>query len=323
MTISAAFLLSMSVVAAQVDADPMDDPSMNVEEPIEEGVFEETGEAVDEAAEETGQALEEAAQDTGEALDAAGEELRDIGDPQMEGQEIDTDVRVREEPSVEVERRDVRMEEPEPTARVEQTDSDVDINVDFAGADDQRSETILGMEPVGAMLMIGGGAVDFAASGPEQFTDTGGYWNARIAGTRTILSAEAAYIGRAQGISATGLSAGSTLLGNGVEGLVRLNAPFETGDVLIEPFAVAGGSWEYFTILNEGANTSSLNDNDVAVFLPVGVGLAAAWQGLSVDVRGLYRHAFLSEMFGDDGGFGLSEDALNTWQLGANLGFEF
>jgi hypothetical protein len=103
---------------------------------------------------------------------------------------------------------------------------------------------------------------------------------------------------------------------------VRLNAPFEAGDVLIEPFAVAGGSWEYFTILNEGANTSSIEDNDVAVFVPVGVGLAAAWQGLSIDVRGLYRHAFLSEMFGDSG-FGLDDSALNTWQLGANIGFEF
>lgn len=324
MTISAAFLLSMSVVAAQVDADPMDDPSMNVEEPAEEGAFEETGEAIDEAAEETGEALEEAAEDTGEAVEEARDEMQEIGEPQLEGQEIDAEVRVEEEPSVEVERHDadVRMEEPEPTAQVETTESDVDINVDFAGADEQRSETLLGMEPVGAMLMVGGGAVDFATAGPEEFTQTGGYWNARIAGTRTILSAEAAYIGRAHGIEATGLSAGSTLLGNGVEGLVRLNAPFETGEVLIEPFAVAGGSWEYFTILNEGANTSSINDNDVAVFLPVGVGLAAAWQGLSVDVRGLYRHAFLSEMFGDSG-FGLDESALNTWQLGANLGFEF
>lgn len=316
MTISAAFLLSMSVVAAQVDAEPMDDPSM------EEGVFEEAGENVDEAAEQTGEALEEAAEDTGEAVDAAQEEMQEIGEPQLEGQEIDTDVRVREEPSAEIERHDADVRMEEPTARVDTTESDVDINVDFAGADEQRSETLLGMEPVGAMLMVGGGAVDFATSGPEEFTQTGGYWNARIAGTRTILSAEAAYIGRAHGIEATGLSAGSTLLGNGVEGLVRLNAPFETGEVLIEPFAVAGGSWEYFTILNEGANTSSINDNDVAVFVPVGVGLAAAWQGLSVDVRGLYRHAFLSEMFGDSG-FGLDESALNTWQLGANLGFEF
>lgn len=322
MSISAALLLSMSVVAAQVDAEPMDDPMMNVEEPIEEGFFEETGESVDEAAEDTGQALEEAAQETGEALEAAGEEMQDIGEPELEGQEIDTEVRVREEPAVEMETAPAAEMEPEPTARVEQRESDVDINVDFAGTEESRSPTLLGTQPVGAMVMIGGGAVDFATSGPSQFASTGGYWNARIAGTRTILSAEAAYIGRAHGISATGLSAGSTLLGNGVEGLIRLNAPFETGDVLIEPFAVAGGSWEYFTILNEGANTSSLEDNDVAVFVPVGVGLAAAWQGLSIDVRGLYRHAFLSEMFGDSG-FGLDDSALNTWQLGANLGFEF
>ncbi len=312
MTISAAFLLSMSVVAAQVDQEPMDDPNMEMSE---EGVFEETGEAVDEAAEETSEALDE-------TVDEARQEIEDIGEPQLEGEQVDVDVRA-EEPMIERQDIDaeVRMEEPAPTAQVETSESDVDIDVDFAGTE-PASETLLGVEPVGAMLMVGGGAVDFATSGPEEFTQTGGYWNARIAGTRTILSAEAAYIGRAQGIEATGLSAGSTLLGNGVEGLVRLNAPFETGDVLIEPFAVAGGSWEYFTILNEGANTSSLNDNDVAVFLPVGVGLAAAWQGLSVDVRGLYRHAFLSEMFGDSG-FGLDDSALNTWQLGANLGFEF
>lgn len=318
MTFSAAFLVSMSVVAAQVGADPMDDPNMEMNEPMEEqGAFEKAGEDVDEA-------LEEAGEDIDEATEEAAEEIESVGEPELEGERID--VRT-EEPIMEMERDadvDVRVQEPqpEPTARVETSDDDVDIDVDFAGADDMREETLLGVEPVGAMLMVGGGGIDFATSGPESFTQTGGYWNARIAGTRTILSGEAAYIGRAHGISATGLSAGSTLLGNGVEGLLRLNAPFEAGDVLIEPFAVAGASWEYFTILNEGANTSSVEDNDAVVFLPAGVGLAAAWQGLSVDVRGLYRHAFLSEMFGDSG-FGLDENALNSWQLGANLGFEF
>lgn len=304
MTFSAAFLFSMSVVAAQVGAEPMDEP-MTESERIEyervetervedEGFAEETGEAIDETVEETGEEL-------GEAADAAQREFRQMDAPEVE---------VEREPVI----------EREPTAV--RTDDDMDINVDFGGTDPQREETLLGMEPVGAMLMVGGGAVNFATSGPEQFTETGGYWNARLAGTRTILSGEVAYLGRAQGINATGLSAGSTLLGNGVEGLARLNAPFEAGEVLIEPFAVAGASWEYFTILNEGANTSSLDDNDAVVFLPVGVGLAGAWQGLSLDVRGLYRHAFLSEMFGDSG-FGLNENALNTWQLGANLGFEF
>jgi hypothetical protein len=132
MTISAAFLLSMSVVAAQADADPMDDPSINVEEPVEEGFFEESGEAVDEAVEDTGQALEEAADEAGQALEEAGQEMRDIGDADME-QDVDTRVELEERPSVEVQR--------EPTARIEQRESDVDINVDFAGADDTRAET--------------------------------------------------------------------------------------------------------------------------------------------------------------------------------------
>ncbi|MFZ9887496.1 MAG: hypothetical protein ACO3JL_08340 [Myxococcota bacterium] len=265
----------------------------------EPGFFEKTGATADESLESAGRAIEETVEDVTRTM-APGERPAEPAEV-SEGVSAADDVAAAEEKSPQT--------------------ANVDINIDFTGTA-PREETILGTTPMGAMVMVGGGTMDFARAGPSDFTGTGGYWNARVAGTRTILSAEGAYIGRAQSIDAVGLSAGSTLLGNGVEGLLRLNAPFSQQGILIEPFAVAGGSWEYFTILNDGANTSSIDDNDVVVFLPVGLGVAAAWQGLSLDLRGLYRHAFLSDMFGSSG-FGIDSPAMSSWQLGANVGFEF
>lgn len=301
MTFPAACLWSLAVFATQTGMTEPEEMEETRGETVEEeaGFFEKTGETADESLESAGRAIEETLEDVSQTF-APGEEAKPQGESPAEAAPLE--------------------DEPAPAQPAPQS-ANVELNIDFTGTA-PREETILGTTPMGAMVMVGGGTMDFARSGPSDFTGTGGYWNARVAGTRTILSAEGAYIGRAQSIDAVGLSAGSTLLGNGVEGLLRLNAPFSQQGVLIEPFAVAGGSWEYFTILNEGANTSSLDDNDVVVFLPVGLGVAAAWQGLSLDLRGLYRHAFLSDMFGSSG-FGLDSPAMSSWQLGANVGFEF
>lgn len=179
----------------------------------------------------------------------------------------------------------------------------------------------------GAALTVGGGVTNFTQSGLTDATGLGGYWDVRGAlGTRSIVGVEAAYHGNSRDIQAIGLRDETFLVGNGLEGALRLNAPltFEQNelDFLVEPFAFGGIGWTRYNLFNEGVNTSNVQDQDDIFTIPLGVGLAGSVEGIMLDARFTYRPAFGNDLVGDATG-AFENDSLSNWSLGANVGFEF
>jgi hypothetical protein len=168
----------------------------------------------------------------------------------------------------------------------------------------------------GAEVALGGGVMNFSSGTARGMTGTGGSWNLRLVwGTRSIVGFEAAYIGSAQNISATGLDPNAALIGNGFEGTLRINAPLPFGYSLLEPFAVGGLGWTRFDIVNNDFNTSSLKEKDNLLTVPVGAGLAASYRGFMVDGRFTYRFAYREDLIGSAN--------LDSWIVSINLGSEF
>lgn len=179
----------------------------------------------------------------------------------------------------------------------------------------------------GASVLVGGGVTNFTQSNLTDSTSVGGYWDVRGSlGTRSILGLEAAYHGNSRDIQAIGLREETFLVGNGLEGAIRVNAPltFEQNnlDVLVEPFAFGGVGWTRYNLFNEGTNTSSVLDQDDVFVVPLGVGIAGSVEGVMLDARFTYRPAFGSDLVGSATG-AFETDSLSDWSLGANLGFEF
>lgn len=289
----------------------------------------------------------------------AGEIIIEQPAPDITVEQPPVDVRV-EQPAPEV-----RVEQPRPGVRVEQVgepevryERDVEVEVETeapARAEEELFEeeaieaeemmeplddlggvlTPLETEgiaepyvtPFGTQLQVGAGYRNFIGSTAQDFTAGGGFWDVRgIVGTRSIIGAELAYTGSNQPIDAIGLSETASLLSNGVEGDLRLNAPIPLSPggfpVLVEPYALAGIGWQYWNLINEGVNTSSVASDDNILTVPLGVGLSVGLAGFIVDGRLTYRQAFFNDLFGTPTS-SFSGASLNQWQAGVNVGFEF
>lgn len=178
---------------------------------------------------------------------------------------------------------------------------------------------------LGLAFMVGGGFEDFANSEMRDRTNGGGAWNFRfVAGTRSIIGVEGAYVGSARGFQSLGLSANNpTLISNGVEGNLRLNAPISKGNSLFEPYAIAGVGWSQYHISNYNSNTQALSDfsatNDNVLTVPLGVGFTYGYKALMLDVRGTYSPTYYNNLLEGTNGNG----TLNTWGVGGNIGFGF
>lgn len=179
--------------------------------------------------------------------------------------------------------------------------------------------------PAGVYGFLGGGVSNFTQSEAEGATDVGGYWDARVGiGTRSILGGEVAYVGSARDIVANGLASDAFLISNGLEGVARLNFPITPPDtgVLLEPYGFAGVGWNRFNLNTDSANTSSVDDVDDVMTVPLGIGFAVGFSGLTLDARATYRQAIGSDLLGS-GGNSFDDTSLNSWGLGGALGFEF
>ena len=178
---------------------------------------------------------------------------------------------------------------------------------------------------VGLALMAGGGFQDFANSEMRDRTNTGGAWDIRfIAGMRSIIGVEGAYVGSSHGIQSLGVTANNpTLISNGLEGNLRLNAPIVRGNSLFEPYAVAGVGWSQYHITNYNSNTQTLSDfnatNDNVMTVPLGGGFAYGYKALLLDVRGTYSPTYYNNLLQGTNGSG----TLNTWGVGGQVGFVF
>ena len=171
---------------------------------------------------------------------------------------------------------------------------------------------------IGVEALVGAGAVGFVDGAARSFADTGGTWDARfIFGSRSPIAFEAAYIGSAQGISALGLNTDAVLLGNGAEGALRFNFTRSR----IQPYIYGGGGWTRYSVTNTPVATSSLEEHDDVVMVPVGGGVSARiGRGFLLDARGTYRTTFNETIFNAATGSNVS---LDSWNATGRLGFEF
>jgi hypothetical protein len=213
------------------------------------------------------------------------------------------------------------------------SDVDVDVAVDQPIVDtspqfsaipdlDRNRENGL-MSGIGTAVSIGGGVSNFTDDTARSLTSPGGEWNARaVVGTRSIVALEGAYEGSARNIDAAGLDTSSYLVSTGLEGALRLNAPVSIERGLVEPFVFGGLGWQNFNLAGDDTNTSSVEENDNVLTVPVGVGIAGGYGGLHLDGRFTYRYAVGSDMFGPTEN-GFDENSVSNWSLGAGLGFEF
>jgi hypothetical protein len=172
----------------------------------------------------------------------------------------------------------------------------------------------------GFAMLLGGGFEDFTHSTAKNTTGEGGSWNAcLVLGTNSIIGLEAAYVGGARQLRPLGVSTNSNLINNGAEAAIRLNIPVRMGRTLIEPFGFAGLGWQRYHITNYGstvtADVSQRDDDTMTV--PLGGGIAFAYEALMLDVRGSWTPTYYNQLYQSQSG------ALDKWGVGGNLGFVF
>ena len=174
---------------------------------------------------------------------------------------------------------------------------------------------------IGIEATVGAGAIGFIDDTARNATQTGATWDARMLfGSRSLIAVEGAYVGSVQNIEALGLSTSSLLLGNGVEGTLRVNVT----RTRVQPYLFGGVGWTHYQLTNAQANTSSLLGSDDIGTVPLGAGLSARLgSAFILDIRGTYRATFGGDMFQ---GVALNTDssnAMQTWSAAGRVGFEF
>ena len=195
-------------------------------------------------------------------------------------------------------------------------------NVTVVDPDADREEWWT-MRSAGFALTAGGGVQGFVGDTMRDTTEDGGNWDVRAAfGTRLPLTLEASYLGSAQAINALGLDSDALLVGNGVQGNLRINAT--SGDVPVQPFLYGGVAWRRYQLSNTSENTSDVIGEDDVLELPVGIGVAYKVGGMMLDARGEYRSSFYSNLVPDSGSDAFADPAsLDRWGVQANIGVEF
>jgi outer membrane protein OmpA-like peptidoglycan-associated protein len=186
---------------------------------------------------------------------------------------------------------------------------------------EEQMEEPTGLARVGLGFALGGGIVDFTDDEARALTDIGGSWDLRaIIGTRLPVALELAYIGQAQNVDVLGIGDSSVLLGNGAEGVLRLQLP----TFFVRPYALGGLGWMHYSLTNTGGNSSAMANSDDVLTIPLGLGITlAAPFGGTFDVRGTFKAAYGEDlMTGVYAGTGL-EASLHTWGVDARLGWEF
>jgi len=177
------------------------------------------------------------------------------------------------------------------------------------------------MEKYGVAVALGGGVEGFTNDTLRGTTDPGGLYNLRVAvGTRSPLAIEGAYIGSVQSIDALGLDSNALLLGNGLEGKLRLNLM----DEAVQPFAFAGVGWRRYSLQNADFNTSAVADDDDVLEVPMGLGLAYKIAGFQFDARGEFRYATGEDLMPSLTDPDANDAAeMHRWSVNTNVGYSF
>jgi len=171
---------------------------------------------------------------------------------------------------------------------------------------------------VGLAFMAGAGLTDFALGDLHARTTAGPFWTLRaVGGTRRRIGAEITYFGAAQSIEGLGLTTARTLLANGVEGSVRVNAPIALPPFLVELFVLGGAGWTRYSVLGLSNATANLSPTNDALTTPFGGGVSFGYRGIFADVRFTYRPTFHNQLV-----TGTSNGDLTNWALGIAAGYE-
>jgi hypothetical protein len=176
---------------------------------------------------------------------------------------------------------------------------------------------------IGMALLVGGGYEDFTSSNARSLTKGGGSWNARIvAGTRSFVGLEAAYVGTANNVNVLGLNAStSTVVGNGLEGALRLQVPIMAGYNMIEPFGFVGLGWMNYRLTNNRAALSDFsNRSDNVMTVPLGGGVAYTYKMFTVDARASWTPTYYNNLIINTAS---GNNRLDHWGIGGNLGVAF
>ena len=173
---------------------------------------------------------------------------------------------------------------------------------------------------IGIEATVGAGAIGFVGESARNATQTGASWDARMmVGSRLPIALEGAYVGSVQNINALGLSTDSLLVGNGIEGTVRVNII----RARVQPYLFGGIGWTHYELTNTVANTSSISDKDDIGTVPVGAGLSArVGSAVILDIRGTYRATFADDMMRATSPDGNSS-SMQSWNAAGRFGFEF
>jgi hypothetical protein len=170
----------------------------------------------------------------------------------------------------------------------------------------------------GMAIMLGGGVSDYPNNVVSNNTGVSGAWDLRLVfGTRLWFGGEIAYVGAASSINNLGLATSSTLVRNGIEGLLRINAPLHAGGTLLEPYIFGGLGWNLYDV-NASVSTADLNVSDNTMSVPAGLGFSVGYQGFMADIRGTYRPTYFQQLF-----IAQPDTALTNWSADLTIGYEF
>jgi hypothetical protein len=169
----------------------------------------------------------------------------------------------------------------------------------------------------GLAFTLGAGTTGFVSRGARDMMadPVGAYADFRVAyGTRSLLGVEAAYSVSGRGLSTTQFGDNRpALFGNGLEGLLRINRPFYSGQVFYTPFAVAGLGWTAFTRTEQLDTDMKIHTTDHVGTIPVGLGCALSWRMLYGEARFMYRPTYGENGIG---GGSTTNPSLQAWFAG-------
>jgi outer membrane protein OmpA-like peptidoglycan-associated protein len=195
----------------------------------------------------------------------------------------------------------------------------------FAANENTGADTEAGAQhhygvPFGFALLMGGGYEQFTNPNLRNATGNGGDWSVRaVAGTRSVIGFEAAYVGSARGIAPLGISTGDQrLVSNGAQGALRINIPIIRGNHMIEPYGFGGVGWEHWQVTNFNSGLADFARTDDVMTVPVGGGLAYEYKAFMVDARASWTPTYFNNLTNFGNGA-----TLNTWNVGGQLGVAF
>jgi hypothetical protein len=174
------------------------------------------------------------------------------------------------------------------------------------------------MSALGVEATVGGGVIGFIDQNARNMTGTGASWDARLMfGSRLPIAIETAYVGSVQNIDALGLANNAILLGNGVEGTLRVNLI----RARIQPYLFGGAGWTHYQLTNTNTTTSSVQGKDDVGMVPLGGGVTARLAGsFLIDVRATYRATFNDDLLR---AAATTANSMQSWNVGGRVGFEF